>query len=66
MFLSDISIKRPVMVGMLMVALLLFGIMAYLSLPLNLQPSVDIPFVTVQTLYPGASPDQVDSQNPTA
>ncbi len=54
------------MVGMLMVALLLFGIMAYLSLPLNLQPSVDIPFVTVQTLYPGASPDQVDSQNPTA
>ena len=62
MFLSNISIKRPVMISMFLAALLLFGIMAFFALPLNLTPNVEFPFVVIQTVYPGASPDQIESQ----
>lgn len=62
MFLSNISIKRPVMISMILSALLLFGILAFLALPLNLTPNIEFPFVVIQTVYPGASPDQIESQ----
>lgn len=62
MFLSDLSIKRPVMMTMVLVALLLFGAIGYVALPLNLMPDAALPFVTVQTVYPGASPEEIASQ----
>ncbi|MFW6328549.1 MAG: efflux RND transporter permease subunit [Alkalispirochaetaceae bacterium] len=62
MFLSKLSIHRPVMMTMLLASLLLFGLIGFLGLSLNLMPEVEIPFVTVQTVYPGASPDQVATQ----
>ena len=62
MFLSNVSIKRPVMISMILAALLLFGIMSFFALPLNLTPNVEFPFVVVQTVYAGASPDQIESQ----
>jgi HAE1 family hydrophobic/amphiphilic exporter-1 len=60
-FLSDLSIKRPVLISMVMVALLLFGILGFMNLPLNLMPSVDIPYITIQTIYPGAAPGQIEN-----
>jgi hydrophobic/amphiphilic exporter-1 (mainly G- bacteria), HAE1 family len=60
-FLSDISIKRPVMITMVMVALLLYGVIAYKDLPLNQMPDAKIPFLTIQTVYPGAGPEQIES-----
>lgn len=62
MFLSDLSIKRPVMMTMGLAALVLFGVLGYRGLSLNFMPEVSAPFVTVQTVYPGASPDEVVSQ----
>ncbi len=62
MVLSDLSIKRPVLMTMVLAALLLFGIIGFLGLPYNLMPAVNIPYVTVQTIYPGAAPDQVATQ----
>jgi HAE1 family hydrophobic/amphiphilic exporter-1 len=62
MFLSDLSIHRPVMMTMFLVALLLFGVLGFLALPLNLMPDAKIPFVTVQTVYPGANPEQIETQ----
>ncbi len=62
MFLSNVSIKRPVMISMILAALLLFGILAFVALPLNLTPNVEFPFVVIQTVYPGASPDQIETQ----
>lgn len=61
MFLSDLSIKRPVMITMAMVAFLLFGVLAYIKLPLNLMPDVKFPIITIQTVYAGASPDQIEN-----
>jgi HAE1 family hydrophobic/amphiphilic exporter-1 len=62
MFLSDLSIKRPVLTSMVLVALLLFGVLAYLSLNLQLFPDVDFPAVTIQTIYPGAGPQEIETQ----
>jgi HAE1 family hydrophobic/amphiphilic exporter-1 len=62
MFLSDLSIKRPVLMTMALAALLLFGVIGFMNLPLNLMPDIQVPFVTIQTIYPGASPDQISTQ----
>ena len=62
MFLSNISIKRPVMISMILTALLLFGLLSFFALPLNLTPNIEFPFVVIQTVYAGASPDQIESQ----
>jgi len=61
MFLSDTSIKKPVMTSVVMLVLLLFGTLGYRQLSLNLMPQVDIPFITIQTVYVGASPQQIES-----
>ena len=61
MNLYDIAIRRPVFTVMLMVALVVFGILGYQTLPVNLLPSMDIPIVTVITILPGASPEVVES-----
>ncbi|TVR73287.1 MAG: efflux RND transporter permease subunit [Spirochaetaceae bacterium] len=62
MFLSDLSIRRPVLMTMVLAALLLFGVIAFTNLPLNLMPDAQIPFVTVRTVYPGAGPEQIARQ----
>ncbi len=61
MFLSSISIRRPVMISMGLLVFLLFGILAYFTLNLNMMPDVNIPFVTVQTIYAGAGPAEMET-----
>jgi HAE1 family hydrophobic/amphiphilic exporter-1 len=62
MFLSNLSINRPVLISMIIIGLLFFGLLAYVSLPLNLMPSIDIGVVTVQTVYPGSGPREIEMQ----
>ena len=61
MNLSRIFILRPVATSLLMVAILLAGIVAYLELPVSALPQVDYPTIQVATFYPGASPDVMAS-----
>ncbi len=61
MNLYDVAIRRPVFATMMMVALVVFGLLGYQSLPVNLLPSLDIPVVTVVTMLPGASPEVMES-----
>lgn len=61
MNLFDIAIRRPVFTLMVMLALVVFGLLGYQTLPINLLPSIDIPMVTVQTVLPGASPEVMES-----
>ena len=61
MNLYEIAIRRPVFTVMLMVALVVFGVLGYSSLPVNLLPSIEFPMVTVVTLLPGASPEVMES-----
>ncbi|MDD2238080.1 MAG: efflux RND transporter permease subunit, partial [Kiritimatiellae bacterium] len=61
MFLSDFSVKRPVAMSCLIIGLTLLGINAWRKMGLELMPKIDLPFVTVTTVYPGASPDQIET-----
>ena len=61
MFLAKVSINRPVLTTVGILIFLIFGGIAYFSLNLNLQPDVEIPYVTVQTIYPGAGPKEIET-----
>jgi len=50
------------MVSMGLLAFLVFGILAYLGLTLNMMPEVEFGMVTVQTVYPGAGPKEIEMQ----
>jgi len=58
---SRIFILRPVATTLLMVAILIVGLLAYLQLPLSALPEVAYPTIQVQTFYPGASPEVITS-----
>ena len=62
MVLSDISIRRPVFAMVINLVLLLVGIISYQRLAVRLIPNVDVPVVTVNTSYPGASAQVIESQ----
>src|SRR3989442_8438467 len=59
MNLSEPFIQKPVMTAVLTLSVILFGILAYLQLPVNDLPAVDYPVIQVTVGYPGASPDTV-------
>jgi multidrug efflux pump len=61
MNLSRLFIIRPVATVLLMVAILLVGLVAYLQLPISALPEVNYPTIQVQTFYPGASPEVMSS-----
>ncbi|HVB37986.1 MAG TPA: efflux RND transporter permease subunit, partial [Vicinamibacterales bacterium] len=56
MNLSALFIKRPVMTTLVMLAILLFGVVAYRALPVSDLPNVDFPTISVYASLPGASP----------
>jgi HAE1 family hydrophobic/amphiphilic exporter-1 len=62
MFISDISIKRPVFATMMMVTLVVLGVVAYKRLAIDEYPDVTYPVVLVNTTYPGASPEVMERQ----
>src|SRR3982751_1758907 len=57
MNIASIFIRRPVMTTLVMVAILLFGVMAYRQLPVSDLPNVDFPTIQVSASLPGASPE---------
>ncbi|MDR0362480.1 MAG: efflux RND transporter permease subunit [Planctomycetota bacterium] len=60
MFLSNASVARPVAMSCLIIALSALGFNAFRKLGLELMPKMDIPFVTVQVIYPGATPSDIE------
>src|ERR1700722_3854638 len=58
---SRLFILRPVATTLLMLAIMVVGLMAYLQLPLSALPEVAYPTIQVQTFYPGASPEVITS-----
>jgi len=57
MNLSAVFVRRPVMTGLLSAAIVIAGIMGYLSMPVAAVPRVDFPVITVSAQLPGASPE---------
>ncbi len=61
MFLSDASLKRPIAMSVGLIALMIFGAIAFKGTGVDLVPQVDVPYVSVSVAYPGASPDEIES-----
>ncbi len=62
MFLPRISIKRPVLASMMSFALVLFGVIGLMRLPVRELPDIDPPIVSVSTVYPGANASVVETE----
>ncbi|MFO7285458.1 MAG: efflux RND transporter permease subunit [Gammaproteobacteria bacterium] len=62
MWLSDISVKRPVFATVISLVLVAFGVLSFRDLTVREQPDVVPPVVQVQTTYPGASAEVVETR----
>ncbi len=61
MKITEISIKRPSLIIVLFIILTLGGIFSYSQLGYELVPKFEVNVITIQTVYPGASPTEVEN-----
>lgn len=61
MSITEISIKRPSLIVVIFTILTVIGIISYSKLNYELLPKFSSPFLTVSTIYPGASPQEVEN-----
>ncbi|MGA1736936.1 MAG: efflux RND transporter permease subunit [Gammaproteobacteria bacterium] len=62
MMLSDLSVRRPVFAAVLSLLLIAFGLLSFDRLPLREYPDINPPIVSVETRYPGASAQVVETK----
>jgi multidrug efflux pump len=62
MILSDLSVTRPVLAAVMSLLLIAFGLVSFDRLPLREYPDIDPPVVSVETLYPGAAANVVETR----
>lgn len=62
MWLSDVSVKRPVFASVVNLIIIIFGIVAISLLSLREYPDIDPPIVSVNTNYTGASSSIVETR----
>src|SRR5882672_12657340 len=61
MSITEIAIKRPLLITVVFTVLILFGAGCYFSLNYNLLPNIQVNTVTISTIYPGASAAEVET-----
>lgn len=62
MRLADVSIKRPVLISVVIIALTVLGILCYKNLTINDMPEADSPTVTVIIGQKGSSPEELETK----
>jgi len=62
MNLAKICVERPVLAVMLNLVFIFLGVFSFATLTIDLFPKVDMPVVTVRTIWQGAAPQEVESQ----
>jgi hydrophobic/amphiphilic exporter-1 (mainly G- bacteria), HAE1 family len=61
MTITELAIKRPSLIVVLFSALVIIGLYSYTQLSYELLPKMNSPFITITTVYPGASPNEVET-----
>ncbi|HOU46686.1 MAG TPA: efflux RND transporter permease subunit, partial [Chitinophagales bacterium] len=61
MSITEIAIKRPLLIMVVFATLIIFGILGYSKLNYNLLPKFEAPIISIQTVYKGASSDEVQN-----
>ena len=62
MFLSNFSVKKPVVTIVILMMLMAVGLLALTKLKVNEIPDVEMPLLAIDITYPGASPDAVERE----
>ena len=60
--MSKFSVKKPLTVFVVVIAILVLGVVAYTKMTPDLLPNMDFPYVMIVTTYPGASPEKVEAE----
>ena len=55
MSITELAIKRPLLICVIFLTLIIFGFIGYSNLSYNLLPKFEAPIISVQTIYKGAS-----------
>ncbi|MCL4847534.1 MAG: efflux RND transporter permease subunit [Acidobacteria bacterium] len=61
-FLPQLAVRRPVFTTMMVALCVVMGGYSFTRLQTDLFPDVEFPFISVATVYPGASPEEVETQ----
>jgi HAE1 family hydrophobic/amphiphilic exporter-1 len=59
MNIVGLSIRRPVSVTVGVLLLVMFGLISLTAIPIQLTPTIDLPLITVETAWPGRSPQEI-------
>ena len=62
MKLVETAIRKPVTVTVCVILLVLFGLISLFKIPIQLTPNVDLPEISVSTVWQGASPVEVERE----
>ena len=58
--MAKFSVKKPLTVFVVVLAIVVLGVVAYLRMTPDLLPNMDFPYVVIVTTDPGASPESVE------
>ncbi|TAE23512.1 MAG: hypothetical protein EAZ91_22000 [Cytophagales bacterium] len=61
MKLTQLAISRPILIIVLFLALGILGVFSYTQLRYELLPNINTPYITVMTVWPGASPGELET-----
>jgi len=61
MTISDIAIRRPVFTTMALLSLVVFGVVSYFSIGIDLYPRVEFPVIAIFSVLPGADPETIET-----
>lgn len=62
MNLTELSVKKPKVIAVIFLILAIFGLVSYNKIGYELFPKFDVPLLIVNTVYPGASPEEIETQ----
>ena len=62
MWFTQVSLRNPVFATMVMLAFVVLGVFGYQRLQVDQFPNVDFPVVAINTIYPGAAPEIVETE----
>ena len=60
--LAKFSVKKPLTILVAVVVIIVFGVISVSKMTPDLFPSIEAPYVLVMTTYPGASPEEAETE----
>ena len=62
MSIPQVAVKRPVLVTVIFLMMILFGLYSLTDLPIDLMPDIEIPYISIITIYEGAGSEEVEEK----